>query len=283
MHCHLIQSGELQAIVGDDSRDGIGGRQYAGLWSLTSKHRPFNAFGNSFAGLLPGEIRGKGPKLIDASDTSATLERSADAAFPTDCRATYRVVAPHYIDHTLTLCDRRSRVNANGYREVTWCCYMNSPEDPRVFFRSGGEWVGYIPPAHGVGSNIAPSYVPDAALETLPKQNEQRRPFWLDRINRRFDAPYYHGRIGNMVMMLLFDAPRSLRFFLSPDGGGVSLLPGKSCPAWDFMWVIPERDYVVNREYTFRVRLVYKPYVSDDDTIAEYERAASELKFARIT
>ena len=52
-HCQLLQAGEIQAVVGDASRDGVGGTQYCGVWSLTSKHRQFNAFGNSYAGLLP--------------------------------------------------------------------------------------------------------------------------------------------------------------------------------------------------------------------------------------
>lgn len=62
-HCALLQTGEIQAIVGDATRDGVGGPQYCGLWSLTSKHRPFNAFGNSYAVLIPSDIRGKSPTL----------------------------------------------------------------------------------------------------------------------------------------------------------------------------------------------------------------------------
>ena len=34
----------------------LGGPQYCGLWSLTSKHRQFNCYGNSYAGLIPGEL-----------------------------------------------------------------------------------------------------------------------------------------------------------------------------------------------------------------------------------
>ena len=56
-------------------------------------------------------------------------------------------------------------------------------------------------------------------------------------------------------------------------GGGGSLLPGKSCPAWDFEWVIPRAAYEMDREYTFNVRLVYKKYISDDDVLEEYRRA----------
>jgi hypothetical protein len=75
-----------------------------------------------------------------------------------------------------------------------------------------------------------------------------------------------------MVLILIFDQPRWLRFFCSPNGGGPSLLPGKSCPAWDFEWVIPAAEYRVGREYRFRVRIVYKRFVSDEDVMEEVRR-----------
>lgn len=156
-HCQMIQAGEIQTIVGDAARDGGGGRQYRGLWSLTSVHRVFNAFGNSYAGLLPGEIRGKSPVLERVDETSCELRRPADERHPTDVVASYRAVEPCYIDHSLTLTDRRDCCGANGFREVSFCCYMNSPEDPRIHFLSEGEWFRYISPRHGIGSNIAPA------------------------------------------------------------------------------------------------------------------------------
>ncbi|HXG24581.1 MAG TPA: hypothetical protein VNJ09_08520, partial [Chthonomonadales bacterium] len=72
IHCQMLQAGDIQIIVGDAERDGNGGRQYCGLWSLTSKHRVFNAFGNSYAGLLPGPIRGQSPTLEIIDDTACT-------------------------------------------------------------------------------------------------------------------------------------------------------------------------------------------------------------------
>ena len=102
----MIQAGEIQGIVGDGSRDGVGGRQYCGLWSLTSKHRQFNAFGNSYAGLLPGELRGKPHALRVVDERTVELSRAADQTYPSDCVAAYQVNEPHYIDHSLTIVDR---------------------------------------------------------------------------------------------------------------------------------------------------------------------------------
>ena len=290
MHCALLQTDEIQAIVGDASRDGVGGPRYCGLWSLTSKHRRFSAFGNSYAGLIPGEIRGKSPTLEAVGATSCVLSRTADESHPVDVRAEYALKPPHYVDHALSFTDRKDvRTQGCGFREVSWCCYMNCPEDQRLHFLSGGEWHHYISPSHGVASNIAPSYIPDAELEAWPIKSDWRqkrmndRPFHWDRYQRRFDEPFYFGRLGNMVMLMVFDIPKWLRFFCSPTGGGTSLIPDQTCPAWDFEWVIPEDAYQVDREYTFSVRLVYKQFVSEDDVLREYRKSQTELAFERIS
>jgi len=281
-HCQLLQAGEIQAIVGDASRDGVGGTQYCGLWSLTSKHRQFNAFGNSYAGLIPGEIRGKSPELQLVDESTCALVRAADEERPVEVRATYQVVAPYYIDHHLAFRDEKNmRGGDRDFREVSWCCYMNCPEDPRIHFISEGEWFSYISPEHGVGSNIAPSYIPGSDLEVFP-ETSGRRPFHWDRIARRFDGPFYYGRLGKMVLILIFDTPHWLRFFCSPSGGGNSLLPDRSCPAWDFEWIIPATAYEVNREYHLRMRLVYKKFISDDDVLQEYRKAQEILDFRSV-
>lgn len=282
-HCEMIQAGEIQAVIGDDSRNGPGGPQYCGIWCLTTRTRVFNAFRNAGAGLLPGLIRGKGPRLEVRSETCCALVHDAREEHPVDVEATYTVVPPCYVDHVLRFTDRRDmRVQGGNFREVSWCCYMNCPEDPRINFLSQGEWFAYISPKHGVGSNIAPACVPDEELEVRPEV-EGRRPFHWDRIKRRFDRPFYYGRLGEMALILMFDTPRRLRFFCSPTGGGRSLRAGEHCPAWDFEWIIPREQYEVGRQYEFRVRLAYKQFVSEEDVVVEYERAAHELDFERVT
>ncbi len=92
-HCQMIQAGEIQAIVGDCSRNGIGGPQYCGLWSLTSIGRAFNAFGNSYAGLLPGLIRGRTPRLEIVDDATCALVQEATDEAPFDVRAEYTLSA----------------------------------------------------------------------------------------------------------------------------------------------------------------------------------------------
>jgi hypothetical protein len=287
-NCHMIQAGEVQTIIGDASRAGVGGAQYAGVWSLTSIHRPFNAFGNSYAGLLPSEVRGKAPTLEVVDANTVVLRRRADDKHPSHCEARYQIKAPYYIDHQLTIDDQKPIAPFDGpgnYREIAWCNYMNSPQDPHLYFLSDGKWFRYMSPRHGVGSNIAPSYVPDPELEALPPQDEKsawRHPFHVDRIPQRFDQPFYYGRLDDMALLFVFDKPRQLRFYLSPSGGGGSILPGMNCPAWDFEWVLTPGNYLPLKPRTFRVRMVYKKFVSNEDILEEVRRAQDELGFEKV-
>jgi len=287
-NCALIQTGEIQAIIGDDSRDGLGGTQYCGIWSLTSKHRPFNVFGNSYAGLIPGEMRGRSPEIISYGKTSCLLERKADKTYPVYSRAEYSVSAPYYLNHKFSFTDISDMRHKDcTFRIVTWCSYINSPEDPCLYFLSNGKWYNYISPSHGVEASIAPSYINEKNIEKWPSQSNSygeqitERPFYWNWHKERFDMPFYYGKLDNMVLIFIFDKPAWLRFFCSPTGGGKSLLHGKSCPAWDFMWIIPESAYSTGCEYTFRMRLVYKKFVSNDDVIVEYQKAQKELNFEK--
>jgi hypothetical protein len=115
-------------------------------------------------------------------------------------------------------------------------------------------------------------------LEKLPPQDEKRQPFHVNWAPLKFDQPFYYGRLGQMVLLYVFDDPGNLRFFCSPSGGGGSLIPNQSCPAWDFLWVIPAEKYQADKEFTFRLRLIYKPFVSDEDVLAEVSRARAEMK-----
>lgn len=67
-----------------------------------------------------------------------------------------------------------------------------------------------------------------------------------------------------MVFAYFFDTPEIIRFSQSPTGGG------RLNPAWDFQYLVPNPQ--VGKKYSFRVRMLYKPFVSEDDISNEYER-----------
>jgi len=278
-HCQLLRAGEIEVIVGDGSR----ARHHPGIWMMTSEHRPFNIFHNRSAAMLGGGLRGRRPVLEKIDETSCALVKKASERDPSDIRAEFRVSAPYYLDYTHTVKDVVNRMEEGmSYRSFAWANYTNSPEDPRIHFLSNGEWHRYTPEVHGgPGSTIAPGYVPDEELEVWPETDDPAF-WWYKRYERRFDEPFYYGRFGQTVAIWVYDTPRWIRFHLSPEGGGRSILPGRTSTAWDFEYIIPEKDYEVGREYTFRVRLIYKKYEGDEDVLREVRKAQQELGFETV-
>ena len=288
-HCALIQGDEIQVIVGDATRDGVAGptrngiarQQYCGLWSLTSKHYAHNVFGNSYAGLLPYEIRWSEPRLKIVGPQRVELLHAADQEHPVDVCASYEIVGPNIIEHELSFVDKKDmRETGCGFREVKWCSYINSPEDNRFYFLSSGNWVGYN--ATPLGSAIAPSYISEDQIAKYPieaykKEGKEAHFDWYY-APIRFDMPFYYGKCGKMVLIYVFGKPVDwLQFFSSPVGGGMSILPGKRCPAWDFKWVIPARDYHVGKKYSFKVRLIYKLFQDNDDVLRQVRMAQQAM------
>jgi hypothetical protein len=188
---------------------------------------------------------------------------------------------PNIIEHWLVSHeDAESRLPGWDWREFSWCSYSNSPSDPRLHFPGpDGRWVRYISPKHGVGSRLAPSW--DEPRETFPATlpDAKALPFHWDWAPVQFSQPLYYTRFGPMVLIHVFAERAGLRFYCSPGGGGPSLLPGQSCPAWDFCWVVPPDQYQVGARYERRMALIYKPFVSDDDVLAEAARCRTLLGY----
>ena len=95
---------------------------------------------------------------------------------------------------------------------------------------------------------------------------------------RKQGYPFYFGRSGENVFALMFERTSDkgeLRFAQSPSGGG------KGNPAWDFVYF--RRDYAVNREFSFRVRAVFRKFTSADEIVRLYEHwSRQKVKFLQL-
>ena len=280
MHCQFLRAGEIEAIVGD----GSGHRVRPGLWALSSLQHQVSIVKNMSSAILGGGMRNRTPVLEKIDETSCVLKMKATENDPSDIQAVFSVKEPYYLDYVLHTKDTKNRIPKGlSFRSIGWADYMESPEDLRIHFLSGGEWYSFVPEVHGgPGSSIAPSYIPDSELEVWPKNYDDPSFWWYQRNERRFDEPFFYGRFGDMVLIFVFDTPRWLRFFLSPSGAGASLIPGKTSPAWDFEYIIPEKDYEVGKEYTLRLRLIYKKYEGDEDVLKEVRKTQDELGFEKV-
>jgi len=163
-----------------------------------------------------------------------------------------------------------------GYVGVFFASYIQSPDDMSLQFlgRSrpghGGSqprWIKHLPEQHGVaashrpaGSNWDPPVDPGFKL-TLVTGNSEFEYLY----------PFYFGRSGENVLVLMFERTRDegeLLFAQSPSGGG------KGNPAWGFVYF--RRHYAVNREFSFRVRAVYRKFTSVADVVRLYEQWSGE-------
>ncbi len=171
MHCQLIRAGQIEAIVGD----GAGLRVRPGLWSMASLERQFSIFKNMSSGMLTGEFRSKANTVLEyVDDSTSLLKREPTDDYPVRARLLYRARSPYYLEAELTIHDVVDMIATHpqegNERQVSYNCYMNSPDDTRIHFLAGGEWVRFIPAVHaGPGTSIAPSYIPDSELEVWPQ------------------------------------------------------------------------------------------------------------------
>jgi hypothetical protein len=83
-------------------------------------------------------------------------------------------------------------------------------------------------------------------------------------LKARWAKPFFCGKIHDMLFGLMFRSGDDLevRFAFNAQGGG----PG--CPAWDYQAIVPNPK--PGQEYSFRVRLVYKPFESLEEMARLY-------------
>ena len=67
-----------------------------------------------------------------------------------------------------------------------------------------------------------------------------------------------------MALAYFFESSEVIRLSQSPTGGG------STNPAWDFQYLIPNPK--TEKEYNFKARMVYKPYINNEDIRQEYEK-----------
>jgi len=150
-----------------------------------------------------------------------------------------------------------------GYAGIFWASYINEPKDKSIFFfgkkpAESPSWIAAYSPEHGtISTHRAVSDTNDFFF--AQNFNAKLASHFSD---YRFIQPYYYGRFKEMYFAYLFDESDLIRFSQSPTGGGAAN------PAWDFQFIIP--DPQPDKIYSFRCRLIYKPFTDADDVEKEY-------------
>lgn len=272
--------GDLMAVIGDNAAHGDHRAGYNGLWSLTHRAEPTNLFVPAVAGLnfehifdgaqfdrdgtrtIFFEPRNAPMRFREISDSAAELHQPPTPTFRVESWTRFDLRPPHYVDMTFRF-RATQHVFAHGTIGLFWASYMNAPDDKSIYFRHGNLWHQLCSARHNHASTVRHTrdetelrFV-DGFPECLMRNFSPLR----------YGEPHYHGRVREMTALFLFDRVEGIRFTHSPSGGGVNQARQTTNPAWDFQYILPR--YEVNRDYTFRVRLVYRPACSREEILRE--------------
>ncbi|MFH1068254.1 MAG: hypothetical protein V1794_01425 [Candidatus Glassbacteria bacterium] len=283
-HSVSISAGDLQAVFADNEEFPGHRAWYNGINVLRHRADTTMLFQPGVAGLNfehifdgqkwtePAEVlfepRSSPMSIERSGENSVLLHQPPTKLHQLESWTRFTVSAPHYIDMEFK-CVPRAETFDRGYIGLFWASYINTHVSREYYFigRKPGEtnnrWLAFISPEHNEKSSVR--WVEDTQNPTFADTYPRR--LFNDYSQYGYSYPFYYGRRGDMLIMLMFDQAGPLRFSHSPSSGG--RVTPRSSPAWDFHYLI--YDYKVGQEYGFKARLVYKPFVSEQDIITEYE------------
>ncbi len=289
-----IDTGKLRLVIADNAAYGPTHRAgYNGVAELSLDGGP-NVFVPAVAGLnfehiYSGDQNSFGwhifeprqapMRLIRHSATRVELQQERTEHWPLRSRVVYQA-GGDAVDMTYFGTPLAEAWSKHGYIGIFFASYIHAPPDMSIQFigrsRPGaGEarprWIKHVPPSHGVAATHRP------AGSTWEPPADEGFNIKLAKGISDFEYlyPFYFGISGDTVLLFMFDRPqpgREVQFSHSPSGGGAGN------PAWDFIFL--QRDYGVNREFSFRVRMVARKFTTVEDLVRTYEQWSGE-KVAR--
>jgi|WetSurMetagenome_2_1015567.scaffolds.fasta_scaffold00464_2 hypothetical protein len=275
----LIENGDLKALFIDNTDlppDHKAG--YNGIAELYHTDQDSTLFVPAYAGFNLEHIfcgdslvqffepRVNPMYLYKKSETEVLIYQKATPVSGAESLTEFKLVAPCYIDITFNCIFHNKEYFRHGYAGFFWASYINNPVDRNMYFRgvtegqSSDDWISAFSEGHGLKSTHR-NFNDKHDFYFAPEFKAVLVNSYSD---FRYTYPFYFGRFHNMVMAYLFDSEEVIRFSQSPNGGG------NTNPAWDFQYIIADPDTA--KKYTFKARMIYKPFVSYEDIREEYEK-----------
>ena len=280
----------LSCVIGNNAEDGEHRSGYNGVFRITSPDESVTPYVPLYAGLNLEHYFDARPRSPEASvffeprhapmafrkvnDTTAELHQPETPTYGVESWTTFEVKEPYYIDMSYRCIPHRDAFQG-GFMGMFWASYINAPHDKSIYFLQGEStvekpvWAQLCTQKHGVHSSVR--WQGDTAELHYPPEADTLfnsfSPF-------RFSAPFYYGRVRDMVLIYIFKPNPYLRFAHSPSGGGNTEAEDDTNPAWDFELVIP--DWKVGETYSLTMRAVYKPWVDRADVLKEVAKYLNE-------
>ena len=208
--------------------------------------------------------------LRDVRGEGCTLRYASMSCCEVDCAISYRMTPPHYVDIVVTAQTARAQWPHN-YLALFFATIVDTPiytgvnvigSDPNVEFNRLNPWVHFNGQGETPGRTIHPSGV---ANPELARPDDPPNIYYFDDSSVRFDLPFFYGTVDHMVFGAFFKNSdrEKVRFTVNPVASGFG------GPAWDFFWLL--EDPAPREIRQLPVRVIWKPFISRQDILDEYE------------
>jgi len=286
-----VNSGDLKAVMVDNGTYGTHKSGYNGVSELFHGNSLRNIFDNRYGGMnfefiVSGDKSSYGWNIFEPrrspmvltqdSSSHVNLFQANTENWPLQTSVDFNVTNANALDFTIKAKPLADTWSKHGYIGMFFASYLDSPEDKSLHFigksRAGmgdqnRRWIKYSPAQHGVkgihrpaGSDWDPPADPNHPIPLVTSTSDYE-----------YIYPFYYGISHGKVYLIMFKKPDSLdeiRFGQSPNGAG------PTNPAWDFFLI--KRNYVVNEEFTFSGRLIYRDHDGEASIIKDYENWSGE-------
>ncbi len=277
-----IQKGKLTAVFMDNTDlPPNHSKGYSGIAELYHNNQDSNVFVPSYSGFnLEHIFNGESPVpkfeprlnpvyLYQKNENEILLYQKSTPVSGAESLLEFKLVAPYYIDFTFHCVLHDKKYFQHGYAGFFFANYINKPFDRNVYFQgivdsqanqTDGRLVAAYSEKHGFKSshraikdNYDLYFAPDFSVTLANHFSDYR-----------YTKSFFFGCFQNMVLAYFFEPSALIRFSQSPDGGGTGN------PAWDFYYTIPHPE--TGQEYTFKGRIVYKPFANAKEIDREYKK-----------
>jgi len=284
-HFDTFKAGDLEATIIDNTSHGEHLKGLNGIAKFTSKHESENIYmaqsggfnlehifsGDTLESLFEPRLHPMEFKRM--AENSGQLTQSPTPLSKVSSETTFSLLEPYYMDVQFKCQIHDLAFFRHGYAGFFWASYINHPEDRSIHFRGiqsphpETHWVQAYTDLHGTRS----THRWEKDYQDIYFSNDFNATLANHYSPYLFVLPFYYGRYKQMVLIYMFGHRDSIRFSQSPNGGNGHPL----CPAWDFQYII--RNPKLSKDYGYRSRIVYKPFISQDDVLQEYESWAQTL------
>ncbi len=207
-------------------------------------------------------------------DTMRVHWPAAQSSWDMDSDMVYALTAPNAVDITFSVTPRKVCAPL-GYVALMWASYLNYARDGQIHFwgeEAGREgWQTLGGPLDNGKRDVGT--VPFKGAAPLPVEPGALALNITEHPSKQFLKPVYYGltdgdqnydtQDDNMVVIMMFDQEAPIRLALWNWTGN------PHWPAWDWQFIL--RDPKADTTYRYRARMVYKPFVSAEDVMAEYD------------